>query len=1563
MARKLVYSVEFEQAKALAQAKQMAGTFKRELQDVAIKIDTKAATAAAKQAAAGIQQAEKQITQMTVAEAHKRLGITQQEEQARSAAIRQMAAQAVAAEEAITADLQAEARKRAQIAQQQPANPTTSPKPAGGGLGSKLLGGVAAYLTVQTAKQVAQAALAIDDLRTKVLRAEKGFQILSGSTAKAEANLRSIQGAAGGAIDRLTAMQIANQAIALGLANTSKEFGELTTAARAVSLISPVIHDVQSAITELGMASANVSWRRLDQLGLSITEVKNRMKELQQEDPALDDSAAFLAASVETLNSKYGDLLKTQEANASGAERLRVQWEELKRAIAVGPVGNWVDEALRKISDAMRDLQLMAGSTAPGVVSPGLDKMIADINVNKMKPPSGMFEFGTSQEDRIAEGDKLIKQLETIRADYKALQEAVAAGVPGAIAAEEAMGKIIAQIINANGLGPEMIAQAAAITSNFNQAAAAYAMYGQTYIDATEEINKASDERIVKQQQMIDAATEAAKDNPELGAFAMGLAEQGVDEDFFTSELLRMKDFLAQRDAIISGIDNQASKLIEALGMGEAAQFLAQERAMVEAEFARFNELELTGPDLTLAVANLENQVSAQVDAIIEQKNRLQEALNFDVNADAMAQALDQLNSSAFDGMDGIAGLRDQLYSLVQAVAISGSMTAEQAGQFAYLSAVANSASASTGMYAQLQGILGSEFLTTNSYAAALVEQMIMLDAAQASGQIGAAQHAGAMSVLTGEMYNALNAAGVLAPQLAQVFALKQALLSGPGAGTADFTRGVAGGNAAIFAERFKADQARRKQLFDEQIKAQKEAAKETAKGFKDAAKGAAKDFNSAAKSARSAFENVAKSLESALRNVEGLFGTSKVTQEDLDIAKAGGAVNKADDWLRQLRDEVEHGKDWAGVSIEQAKEALSRIGVETGDSAKEILARFEQAWSDSSLFASKENLALINQDAVRQQLAIQDKIKEGQKNILELFGATVDGVMAGFESGDPVVTGMVASELAGSEDKKAQEWAKALREGKEDVKKEILAAAVAELQDVSAIGAGGGGGSSAGGDLGLGGALDPAIWAPMDYAGFFAPVVEATDALNKSGFFEGFDAFKDGAENLASWSAGLTVPAMANSTLEGPLTREQMMGGMGAAGAMGGPGLTLDPTTATDYVQALASQFEALKGSEVLLKTGATLGYAIGGALSGVTLASSALGYITALDTAFVQNDAITPTKAIGKDIGARIGLGMSQAALDTPALGYVEALGVAFLGEESLNKAVAVGSGIGAVVASGMDEAAFDIHTVAYITALAASINADTNRGLSESAGKVLGENVAGGLGGADFTAPVTTYLDKLDLAFKTQEALESSMAIGKGIQGMILTGVADVSGDSLALATSQLMAGLSASMQAGPTEVEGADGKVRMLPDPASGAGAAKALDDAFLAYQHADLAGDFRDDLSAQFTVITPNLEALGYNAATFIDFGFQDYDFGPSVDGMIGNLSAAFKKDDSIAQLKGLGSFVGEAIFSGFRDSLSGQRWLDALRDELVSAASTQIATGLADQMNATVTTGTGGGRP
>lgn len=150
-----------------------------------------------------------------------------------------------------------------------------------------------------------------------------------------------------------------------------------------------------------------------------------------------------------------------------------------------------------------------------------------------------------------------------------------------------------------------------------------------------------------------------------------------------------------------------------------------------------------------------------------------------------------------------------------------------------------------------------------------------------------------------------------------------------------------------------------------------------------------------ASKTLTKGIKDGAKELEdamrSAARNTPGLFSTSEVTQEQLDLAKLGVPQNFADDWIRHLTDEVVNGVEWADADI---KDAAQRAGIDPGLPAKVILDMVKSQWNDQSFFANG-NTDLINLDAFQEQMRKEAASKAGEANLLAFLGIPQEQVAA----------------------------------------------------------------------------------------------------------------------------------------------------------------------------------------------------------------------------------------------------------------------------------------------------------------------------------------------------------------------------------------------------------------------------------------------------------------------------------------------------------------------------------------------------------------------------------------
>lgn len=189
--------------------------------------------------------------------------------------------------------------------------------------------GVALGAVALTAKQVYQAFGEGADLELAASRFDKLTESI-GTTS--EALLKQLGAATSGMVSNAEMIASANQIISLGLADT--EDGVV----RLANLIAQLGWDMQQVI----MTFANDSKMRLDALGLSVTDVEERMKALT--DAGMDAGAAFDLAVIEAGEEKLQLLGSAADTAVGDMRRLEASWRDLTDAgklllaQALGPI-------------------------------------------------------------------------------------------------------------------------------------------------------------------------------------------------------------------------------------------------------------------------------------------------------------------------------------------------------------------------------------------------------------------------------------------------------------------------------------------------------------------------------------------------------------------------------------------------------------------------------------------------------------------------------------------------------------------------------------------------------------------------------------------------------------------------------------------------------------------------------------------------------------------------------------------------------------------------------------------------------------------------------------------------------------------------------------------------------------------------------------------------------------------------------------------------------------------------------------------------------------------------
>lgn len=232
-----------------------------------------------------------------------------------------------------------------------------------GGVGrlNQSLGGLGGALGGFGAFRIAQFVLQADSLATAYRRQGVAAANLAGGQEKLNELLEAYDKATGRAVATADQMAEVTRLQAIGFADSAQELDEFVTAARGASLAMGRSQDY--IISQLQIAIANQSKLRLDQLGLGISEVEARIRRLRAADKGLTDEMAYQDAVLGLLQEKFGGLVRSQEAQATGAEKMAKAWKDASLEIgeAFGPEISTALEGtstqITGISRILRDLK------------------------------------------------------------------------------------------------------------------------------------------------------------------------------------------------------------------------------------------------------------------------------------------------------------------------------------------------------------------------------------------------------------------------------------------------------------------------------------------------------------------------------------------------------------------------------------------------------------------------------------------------------------------------------------------------------------------------------------------------------------------------------------------------------------------------------------------------------------------------------------------------------------------------------------------------------------------------------------------------------------------------------------------------------------------------------------------------------------------------------------------------------------------------------------------------------------------------------------------------------
>lgn len=319
-----------------------------------------------------------------------------------------------------------------------------------GKVGGSLVEGAAFVGIGLGVREIGQQIVQIAELGTEVQRADEAFKVLSGSSAQAESRLRAVVAASGGTVDNLSAMTIANKAAVLGMANTAQELERVTRLATVVGRVMGT--DIVSTLDNLQSAAANLSFVRLDTMGISASKVRDRFNELLAANQNLGKEQAFLQATVEVGERTFNQLGESALNSGSGLELLKTRVTNLKNELA--------ELATKGALDGFFRGQAVGADSA---LSDQI-KVIADTAQRIPNAPiSGLFD---------SEIEKA-KRLDLVVATYRELQSAQRAGAVGADEYAAAFGEIVDAVIKNKDVTDEQIGQLVEMADKFDIGTAA----------------------------------------------------------------------------------------------------------------------------------------------------------------------------------------------------------------------------------------------------------------------------------------------------------------------------------------------------------------------------------------------------------------------------------------------------------------------------------------------------------------------------------------------------------------------------------------------------------------------------------------------------------------------------------------------------------------------------------------------------------------------------------------------------------------------------------------------------------------------------------------------------------------------------------------------------------------------------------------------------------------------------------------------------------------------------------------------------------------------------------
>lgn len=494
---------------------------------------------------------------------------------------------------------------------------TTRAGGAFGALGDK----IGAAITVGAALRIAQFGLEMNELGIKVNAAEKAFgELAANGGASATDMLTLLREKTGGVVDDLTLMSGANKLMTTGLAEGAEEVSTLVDL--GIRLSGAMGVDATQGLENFNSALLNMSFVRLDTLGISAQAVRARMAELLETGQAVGREEAFKMAVME-----------------EGAKTL----ERLGDAAAVG------ETALARMETRLQNVMQQASSN----VATGVEGLtgIAEIQLGLHPEQIRQQEEAAAKELAVLQGtvegalnDITLKQLPAdFVTEYVRTGLQLAAADPGLAGDVDALNDQIFRSLGDQGKVFESLAAFEGRESEFDALTTTLAdfvvMY-PPYLAALDEQARLEREATESHAAMIAGFGERAGISQPLSAGTMAAFNQRAfdqRQEELRNEGIRSQ-FLGSMGDLEGGARDEAFRFREDMG-GELPDLMTQQQADRIADMAReaeamaesMRELDSAMPELFT-----DAQIAGAKDA---------------------AQSLDQMATDAQRAADALAGM------------------------------------------------------------------------------------------------------------------------------------------------------------------------------------------------------------------------------------------------------------------------------------------------------------------------------------------------------------------------------------------------------------------------------------------------------------------------------------------------------------------------------------------------------------------------------------------------------------------------------------------------------------------------------------------------------------------------------------------------------------------------------------------------------------------------------------------------------------------------------------------------------------------------------------------